>query len=362
MKKSLIALAALGAFAGAAHAQSSVTLYGLIDSAVRYDDHADAAGKSNITLGQGAYAGSRWGLKGVEDLGGGLKAIFQLESGFEPGTGNSGNASAASGYGEAAGSRLFSRQAWVGLQGPLGSVKFGRQDTITRSTIIANDPFAFSALDETSFFAKASGDGAGTTDPTAYVTSRNDNMIRYEGSFDGLKVGASYTLGEQAANKESNRAFAVSAGYTYGPYALNASYENAKSAALASPELRQTAVVGGTATFGALKYFANFIYTNFDKAQVRSNLYTLGAKYGITPAIDLTGAVYFDDRTNANSSQGKRVVYAALAEYKFSKRTSTYLEVDYTDLRSNYSALSLSTAAGSEDHRFGAMVGIKHAF
>jgi len=110
MKKSLLALGVLGAFAGAAHAQSSVTLYGIIDGGFTYVNKTggNVAGTGNatknISLNSGNLQGSRWGLKGAEDLGGGLKAIFVLESGFNVNNGMS-----------AQGGRLFGRQAYVGL-------------------------------------------------------------------------------------------------------------------------------------------------------------------------------------------------------------------------------------------------------
>jgi len=100
-----LSLATLGV-AGVAQAQTSVTLYGTIDTSITYVNHAEGS-KNLWVLGNSSFgnlSGSRWGLKGAEDLGGGLKAIFQLESGFNPSTGSLGQ-----------GGRLFGRQAYVGL-------------------------------------------------------------------------------------------------------------------------------------------------------------------------------------------------------------------------------------------------------
>lgn len=114
MKKSLLALAALGAFAGVAHAQSSVTLYGIIDEG--FNVNTNVKGQHLYNLSAGVLQGSRWGLRGTEDLGGGLKAIFVLENGFDENTGKMNQ-----------GGLLFGRQAYVGLSSNYGTVTLGRQ-------------------------------------------------------------------------------------------------------------------------------------------------------------------------------------------------------------------------------------------
>ncbi|WP_240655869.1 porin, partial [Paraburkholderia phosphatilytica] len=111
---STLSLALLGA-AGAAHAQSSVTLYGVLDNSIQYV--SNVGGHSLWNMAAGNLQGNRFGLKGTEDLGGGLKAIFQLENGFNPNTGSLGQ-----------GGRMFGRQAYVGLSGDQwGTVTLGRQ-------------------------------------------------------------------------------------------------------------------------------------------------------------------------------------------------------------------------------------------
>ena len=121
MKKSLLALAVLGTFAGVAQAQSSVTLYGVVDANVEYVNHEQnvtAAGVaipgssgSRLAMQAGGLSSNRWGLRGVEDIGGGLKGLFVLESGFGMDTGTLQQ-----------GGRLFGRQAFVGLQGNWGKI------------------------------------------------------------------------------------------------------------------------------------------------------------------------------------------------------------------------------------------------
>ena len=121
MKKTLMVAALTGVFATAAHAQSSVTLYGLIDAGITYTNNQQ--GHSNWKATSGSVNGSRWGLRGSEDLGGGLKAIFTLENGFSIMNGTNGQ-----------GGREFGRQAFVGLSSDqFGAVTLGRQyDSVGR--------------------------------------------------------------------------------------------------------------------------------------------------------------------------------------------------------------------------------------
>ena len=115
MKKTRIALLALPLLAGAAHAQSSVTLYGFVDAGLVYVNNQ--SGHSNVETITGQTSGSRWGLRGSEDLGGGLKAIFTLENGFDTSNGKL-----------LQGGREFGRQAFVGLSSDTwGAVTLGRQ-------------------------------------------------------------------------------------------------------------------------------------------------------------------------------------------------------------------------------------------
>ena len=130
MKKSLLALAILGAFAGAASAQTSVTLYGVVDGGIAYEDNGTAAG-SVLRVENGGQSTSRFGFKGTEDLGGGLSALFVLENGFLVGTGAMSTANV-----------LFNRQSWVGLKGGYGTTRLGRQETLVYAAYNKGfDPF-----------------------------------------------------------------------------------------------------------------------------------------------------------------------------------------------------------------------------
>src|SRR5689334_25129546 len=192
MKKSLLALAAMGAFAGVAHAQSSVTLYGIIDEGFNYTSNvqtAAGAGRSGqhlYNLSSGVLQGSRWGLRGTEDLGGGLKAVFVLESGFDVNSGKSGQ-----------GGALFGRQAYVGLSSQFGTVTLGRQyDSVVDyvGPLEAGDQWG-------GYIAAHPGDIDNFNN--AY---RTNNTVKYTSAdYGGLKFGGTYSFGGVAGNVTSNQ-------------------------------------------------------------------------------------------------------------------------------------------------------------
>ncbi len=140
MKRFVPALVLAGVFAGTAHAETSVTLYGIADISIRYLNHGEN-GNSRIGMNNGAISGSRWGLRGTEDLGGGNSAFFRLENGFNVQNGQRSDSN-----------RLFSRQAYVGLDGgSAGAISFGRQDTAL-FTLLADtfDPLTVGNYDQNS--------------------------------------------------------------------------------------------------------------------------------------------------------------------------------------------------------------------
>lgn len=156
MKKSIVALAVLGALAGTASAQSSVTVYGVVDAGIVAEK--GGAGGSVTKLTSGVASGSRIGFKGSEDLGGGLSALFLLENGFAVDNGALGQ-----------GGLLFGRQAFAGLGGGFGTVTFGRQYTPQYLTLALADPFV----------TGMAGDAANIMPNTGNASSRMDNAIKY---------------------------------------------------------------------------------------------------------------------------------------------------------------------------------------
>src|SRR5690554_5939499 len=175
MKKSLLVAALITGFAGVAQAETAVTLYGIVDGGIAYErvkgtvNGADYKGTRTGML-SGGQSGNRWGLKGTEDLGNGLQAVFVLENGFNIGTGQASQ-----------GSRMFGRQATVGLQSDAwGRLDFGRQ------TNIASKYFAGVATPFGTDFGTA---GVGTTFSAA-DSVRYDNMIMYQTpNYAGFQFG-----------------------------------------------------------------------------------------------------------------------------------------------------------------------------
>lgn len=204
---STLSLALLGV-TGAAHAQSSVTLYGLIDESVQYVHNANPANNNLWQLAAGNLQGSRWGMKGTEDLGGGLKAIFQLESGFNPNNGKMGS------YGT--GTKLFGRQAYVGLtQDAYGTLTLGRQ----------YDPLVdlVQPLTGDNFF------GSTFTTPGDVDnndnSSRTNNAIKYVSPvWSGFQFEGMYALGGVAGATGAGQSWAGAATWSGGPFSVAAGY------------------------------------------------------------------------------------------------------------------------------------------
>lgn len=195
-----------------AHAQSSVTLYGIIDEAVRFDTHQTTTGGKLYTMGSGGQlSGSRWGLQGTEDLGSGMKAFFQLEAGFTPNTGVPQQATASGAQ------RLFGRTAIVGLSSDTyGSIILGRQYTLVHEMAYTHDLYALSNYTGTLGFQGAGETGGG----------RLDNTVRYTSpTLYGFTLRGAYTFGNTAGDTHRASSPAVSLSYDHGPLSVGAAYQ-----------------------------------------------------------------------------------------------------------------------------------------
>ena len=208
MKKTLVAIAALAAV-GAASAQSSVTLYGRIDASignVKTTTAGVTVADPGVMIRSGGHTGSRWGLRGSEDLGGGLKANFTLEQGFNI---DDGTASSA---------RQFHRQAFVGLSGGFGSLNVGRQYDITDNMYGLYDPTGYSGY---SAMGYAFNVGCGTGGSGDCV-GRQDNSVMYTTpSMGGFSVAAMWAPGEdKTAAAGAGRMYGIMANYAMAPSLL----------------------------------------------------------------------------------------------------------------------------------------------
>jgi predicted porin len=232
MRKSLLALAVIGSFASVAHAQSSVTIYGIIDASVGYNSKV-ATGVGRATgnragVDSGAIKGSRIGFKGSEDLGGGLKALFNLENGFNVDTG----AAAQNGT-------LFGRTATVGLSGNFGAVLLGRQKDFT------DDIAAFTSVDD--FGGLISNAHARDLDRTN--GERVNNSIRYNTpNVNGFYGSLIYGFGEQAGSTSTGQSYGIGGAYANGPFGIGLSYFAAKKASTVTGAPAASDVNSSTAT------------------------------------------------------------------------------------------------------------------
>lgn len=219
MKKSLLALAVLGAFAGTAAAQSSVVLYGLIDLNISHQTSGDDSvgdGDSVTRMDDGGTytgPGSRWGMRVTEDLGSGLKAGIVLESGFQADQGFS-----------LQGGRLFGRQSYISLASGFGEIRMGRQYTLTDETVGMMTPYGNTTVLSAGFGvtnSPAATINSGATHPTFVDNARTDNTIMYRSPImGGFSLMGAVSLGESTAN----RGHEVRLNYGAGPLAATLTY------------------------------------------------------------------------------------------------------------------------------------------
>jgi predicted porin len=390
MKKSLLALAALGAFAGVAHAQSSVTLYGIIDEG--FNINTNSGGKHLYNLSSGVLQGSRFGLRGTEDLGGGLKAIFVLENGFDVNNGKLGQ-----------GGLMFGRQAYVGLGSQFGTVTLGRQyDSVVDyvGPLEAGDQWG-------GYIAAHPGDLDNFNN--AY---RTNNTVKYTSkNYGGLTFGGTYSFGGQAGNFTSNQIWSLGAGYANGPLVLGVAYLNARTpaasgglfnnggtiatpatavaspvyAGFASANTYEVIGAGGAYTFGGATIGATYSNIRFGKVgasygagafagqSFTLNNAELNFKYQLTPAL-LVGAAYDYTRGDevANASRAQYHQGSLGIDYFLSKRTDVYVIGVYQHatgqtLSSTGTVIDAHAAingltASSNQNQLTARVGIRHKF
>ncbi|NML14328.1 porin [Azohydromonas caseinilytica] len=362
MKKLAFLLAALPA-AAAVHAQSNVTLYGRVDMAVEHTNHANANGDSITRATSGAMNTSRWGLQGSEDLGNGLKAVFQLEGGLLADTGAMEDGT------------LFGRQATVGLQGSFGRIVAGRSFTTVYDFMLPFDPMGYSAN-----YSWATNTDASS--PAQYgLRSRNSNLLKYQGSFGPVTLGASYGFGETTGSTAAGAFYALAAAYAAGPFSAAVTAERLNGGQTASPRDETTVYHVGAAYELSKALTFKAAYRNYRKdfanpatRDPRADVWWGGATYQITPAWSLTGAVYHVNvKTGVTASEADRTLYVLRAKYALSKRTDLYAATGHARAKDNQSVGLLRDNAGTQaspgvgitgfsDTQTGVTVGIQHRF
>ncbi|MEI6003351.1 porin [Paraburkholderia bengalensis] len=392
MKKTLIAGTALATLAGAAQAQSNVTLYGLIDAGLTYTNSqitgTGAGGHSNWQMTSGGVQYSRWGLRGAEDLGGGLQAIFTLENGFNL---NNGQLSSAN--------RIFNRLAYVGVSSrDFGSLTLGRQTD-----------------DMVDFLAPLSLTGTqygGTHFAHLFdVDNLNDsfqinNSVKYQSpDFAGFKLGALYGFSNQAGGFANNRAYSVGMSYVWGPLNFGAGYLHLNNSARTPAQLNTNGAVtdtlgsslsglltptsvplgalasrqqtwGGGLNYAFGPLVAGFVYTQTNLTELfltgfnsHFQNYEGNIRFALTPAVMLAAA-YTYSRAGGNAGSGAPHwnQVSALADYAFSKRTDVYIQSTYQSVSARagnplgVAWINGVSSPASTSNQVEATVGLRHRF
>jgi predicted porin len=319
MKKSLVAIALFGAFAAQAQAQSAVQIYGTVDAGV--------SKSSGSTAEVGSRANNRLGFKGTEDLGNGLKAIFQLEMRFSSDTGKT----------EGNGTRpLFQGQSTVGLQSAtFGTVRLGRALTATQESIMAFDPW--NGISSKAGFNNTGMQLAGySSDPyrlgTSDVTSATDQSSKNRFAnavFYNSPVFSGFQANATIASRETNPDIAATTQVT--PYSLSGTYNNAMFAAMAAYERNAIdedfwSVAGSVVPMPNLKLMANYSHNDQSKNPTavsdKTKSWLVGANYTMGPGKFLAGYGQKDPDSEAKTKQ-----VSLGYEYSLSKRTYVYADV-----------------------------------
>jgi predicted porin len=353
-KKGLIAGALLGCMGLSAHAQSSVTLYGVVDAGLLYTSKSFNPLTGQNTGHQfsaltGGLTPSLFGLRGSEDLGGGLKAIFDLESGFDMTNGSFTDSNG----------NLFGRKAYVGIASNYGTVKAGVQESPFVTSLIALDPR------NVAYF----GSGVPIYVGGVFVTGIfNSNAISYMSpTIAGFKANAMLALGGTAGNFQAGRQYSVSLDYRYGPLLVTAAmYDGNAGGTAATTPIPSTVAfigrtIGATYTFGQaavkLAYTLEKIAGSFD-----NRIYSGGGRYQITPAVAADAGVWYT--SDGNNTNNHSILAATGVTYSLSKATLLYGQFGYVD-NHGFMHVGLSTNGalfGATGSTFGTAIGIRHLF
>lgn len=301
MKKSLVALAVLAA-TGAASAQSSVTIYGQVDAYVGSvkDTITSVTNVSQTAVNSSGLFSSRWGFKGSEDLGDGLKANFVLEGGFSPDTG-------------ATAGDLFGRKATVGLSGNFGAVNLGRDYTayFTLRNMTNNTADSNAAITNTVW---ANGGD---------YTIRTNNSVRFDSqTYSGISGSVAYAFGEnKTSTLTSTDTISANVKYAQGPVLVGFAHQTQK-AALATESDTKFNLIAGSYDLGTVKLNAGL--NNVSRTSTDESEYQVGLSAPLGATTLYAGFAGSTVENKAGVEQSKRTGYNLAATYSLSKRTTAY--------------------------------------
>ena len=332
MKKSLLALAVLGAFAGVASAQSSVTLFGVVDLNARYVKNDGASRR--VSLSQDGINSSRLGFRGTEDLGGGLKAGFWLEGGVNADTGTTNT-------------KFFGRRSTVSLIGGFGEVRLGRDYTPTFWNNTFYDAFGTNGL----------GDSLNVIQLPAATLVRADNSIGYflPGGLGGLFGQVMVAAGEGVP---AGKYIGGRVGFGAGPFEVAGSYAQQDTA---SGDKQKTYNVGGSYDFGVAKVMG--YYDRDTLASLKENRYSISGAVPIGQGEVHVGYERSKFENTTVSSSNTISKFAVGYVYNLSKRTALYSNFARLS-NGSASAVSVGTAPAPTlgGKSSGAEFGVRHIF
>ena len=372
MKKSLITLAILSVSAGAVQAQSSVKIYGIVDTGLTFSNNIernDGTGNSGkFSMNSGVIQGSRIGFDGAEDLGGGLRAIFQLESGFSSDTGQG-----SSGSG-------FNRKSVVGLSGNFGTFLVGNQTDMLddAGSLTSNQDFGSIVGMSAHNFNRLGG-------------IRVNNAIRYDTpNLNGFSGSVIYGLGEQAGKNSAGQSFGLGGIYKNGPLGLYLGYFQAKLGRTPSDTLVNTIVallpknlkpteesdgttatktvsLGGSYQAGPARLYGNWSRFNVP-ALIRQDVYEVGSDFALSAPLHLLASVQHVRYTTDVEIASKKPKTTQLnlgVDYWLSKRTDVYGFISYAK-GSNGSPVGVWDYASQESDgsskQASMSIGMRHKF
>lgn len=351
MQKKLLTVAVASALALPAVALAQVTVYGTIDTGIRNisklatPDKAAGSTDSVLDVANNTRTTNRWGLKGSEDLGGGLMANFALEGQYASDTGAG-----------PLGAGLFQRQSWVGLSKGGNDVRLGRDYTVNFKSQGIYDPMSYTYTGITP--------SAGTN--TAGV--RSSNMVTAGFRFGAGGVRVDYAAGEaldNAAVTASGDRIGFMGDFAFGPVTLTGALSTAETGVVAGSTVDTTTTnFGGKYAMGAFTFRAGWSSTEVDTpgAKAESPMLLLGVQYAISPTMN--GRVgYYDAKTEvAGANTGKTKTMIVAMDYMLSKRTILYVEFDRITRDTLANATPLLTLGARTDGSTGIGAGIMHAF
>jgi predicted porin len=325
---------------------SSVTIYGLFDAAVRRANNVVATTDDSVTtMEDGLITGTRLGFRGNEDLGGGWRAAFTMESGFDPSNGSSLQGTTTADYGqEVASPRFWGREINVALRNSWGGVTLGRQYTVAHQIAARFQPLGNPNSTALSLFS-------------SHHMARQDNVVRLDTKLGDVEIQASRTVGEQVSSS-ANASWAVGATYVKRDFAFGGYVQQMENRA--GTEKRKIVGAGGNYRFNStFALFAGYMQRSSEVSPQENKAWALGANVELTDAATLSFE-YFDDKQSGSTAlEGSRKVAWVTANYRFSRRTDIYAMLDRNRVVDGYAKPAFMGTLGTQT---ALSMGLRHRF